>query len=201
VPIVASAAAPIAIVLFLSVVSADAQESRVATVSVSFVNSGGVSLDGTANLTSFVSEQGTDFAARFIKGVGTNIPFGTYRLEVDAEGFEKYVGAVNVGSPKVFVKVGLAWYGLENDLIWKDIFRGTISGRIEVGFCRASGVYLRWQYDATINPKTGWFDFGAVRPGSYSLVCVIDKSNVSFGVVNINASSPPLYFEVPSREK
>ncbi len=174
-----------------------------ATVTVSIVNAGGASLNDLAGseiakIISFKREEdGKDLAERFVKGVAKDIPFGTYRIVADGFGDEPFEGVIDVQTPEVFVSVGLAWYGVENDLLFKDVFRGTISGDFKGGHCRASGVYLRWQYDARINPQTGWFDFGAVRPGTYSVVCVIDAKPISFGVVEINAASPPLRFEIP----
>lgn len=174
-----------------------------AIVSVSIVNSGGKSLNDlarreVAKVKVFRNvEQGENLAPRFVNGVAKDIPFGSYAIEVDAEGMEPFRGVVDVETPEMFLKVGLAWYGVENDLIFKNVFRGTVSGGFKNGHCRASGVYLRWQYDALVNPQTGWFDFGAVRPGTYSVVCVIDDKPIPFGIVDINASSSPLRFEIP----
>lgn len=176
----------------------------VATVTVSIVTAWGDSIDTQSRGAKIVSfrdrEHNRDLAGRFVNGAASNVPLGSYELVVEAEGYERFEGMINVETPRVFLTVGLAWYGLENDLLFDNVFKGTISGKYEGGYCRASGLYLRWQYDALVG-SSGQFDFGAVRPGAYSVVCVIDGEPIPFGVVKINASSEPLLFHIPQKSK
>jgi hypothetical protein len=126
------------------------------------------------------------------------IPYGAYRLVVEAgaDGFYEAETKLEIFG-NVFTKIGLDWAGLENDGPGAH-FRGILKGRTfsKADSCRASGLYLRIEYDSPLDPVTGMFDFGFIRPGTYVLTCAINQAAIVVGTVSLNNSSPAQSFDV-----
>lgn len=174
------------------------------TVTVVAVNIAGDPLPGT-DVYSFVAEDETERVDLFQHDRASRVPYGRYRLSVQANGgYRETTLYVTVSAPEVRVTAALQWYGVENDL-GLGRFRGRIVGRIpgSVGFwCRASGLYLRDQFDSEVSPQDKAFDFGEVPGGWYVLTCVGDRKVVVVQrVLRIWPNSEPFEVEYSPSQK
>lgn len=184
-------------------------QPALAEVTIVAVMAGGNFLE-EFEIRSFRDAAGRERASSFVKGRATGIPMGIYRLKVEADAFEDAEVDVDVNSARTLIKLGLDWPGLELNERTRFQFRGTLKGPglVKSGpglpgvpaaqnSCRASGLYLRRQYDAPLDPATGKFDFGPVRAGAYIVTCMVGNSPMVLGSVNVNASSGDFSFEMP----
>jgi hypothetical protein len=174
-----------------------ARSDRSATVTILAVNAWGSVLPKWS-IHSFIDEQGKEWRTAFVKGRAVGIPYGTYRLVVEAgaDGFYDEETKLEI-SGNVFAKIGLDWAGLENDgpgAHFRGILKGSTLSKSDT--CRASGLYLRRDYDSPLDPATGAFDFGFIRPGTYALTCVINQAVVVVGTVRLNNSTPAQSFDI-----
>jgi hypothetical protein len=92
------------------------------------------------------------------------------------------------------ITAGLEWYGVENTRTTGRL-RGGLTGfpsTLGEWWCKASGLYLKGQYEATVKPDKLSFDFGEVPPGLYTLACVADNKFVVLRTVRIAADAVPI---------
>ena len=86
------------------------------TVTVVAVNIAGDPLPGT-DVYSFVAEDETERVDLFQHDRASRVPYGRYRLSVQANGgYRETTLYVTVSAPEVRVTAALQWYGVENDL-------------------------------------------------------------------------------------
>jgi hypothetical protein len=159
-----------------------------------------IGVDGFGNpvahidVLAFIGSDGVDRVKTFTHGVGSGLPYGRYRVEVDTPtNFRADDFDLEVGSPQVFATAGLVRIGIENVEITGK-FDGRIASilkNVAPGHCRASGVYLRRQYDSRVD-EAGGFDFGFVPVGSYSLTCADVNRAFLTEIVEIRADAQPL---------
>jgi len=186
----------------LAPTEAASQVTPTATVRVVAVDPSGKAVE-QPHILEFMNTEAArvDFQPAFAGMVGSHIPYGKYRLAV----IDEVTGSVaetivEVESAEIFMKLGLRWSGIESDGPAPNAFRGKVVGRTSSrgDSCRASGVYLRSQYDSELTVATESFDFGAVWPGLYTVECVIKGKLLHFGPVDIKWSTPPIVFRAPS---
>lgn len=92
-----------------------ARSDRLVTITIVAVDAWG-SILPRWSIDSFIDERGRDWRTAFVKGRATGIPFGTYRLVVEAgaDGFYDTETKLEIFG-NVFARIGLDWAGLEND--------------------------------------------------------------------------------------
>jgi hypothetical protein len=172
-------------------------EPKTAEVVVTAVDGFGTPLANTT-VDSFVDENGHDWVKLFPGDRGGGIPFGRYRISVQANGgYEEATFDIEVNSPHVIVTACLEWIGLFDNVRPAGRLRGQFIG-IPVGShldsCKASGVFSRMQYESPVSP-TREFDFGGIPPGMYILSCVGDKRVTLTRTVSVDAGTKPLRVE------
>jgi hypothetical protein len=150
-------------------------------------------------LDSFVDQDGRDRVGLFHGGPkAAGVPFGKYRVALHADiSYLPTTFDVEVAASDVLITPGLEWGGVENIRITGRL-RGNLVGfpsTSQSWWCKASGLYLRSQYESRVLPETLVFDFGDVAPGFYSLACLADDKLVVFRIVRINAGSTPITVE------
>jgi hypothetical protein len=122
----------------------------------------------------FVDEQGRDLVRLFRKDRGVDVPYGKYRISVQANGpYREATLDVEVNLPEVIITASLEDRGLVDNarLTWH--FRGRLVGfhvDSRSVWCKASGLYSRLQYESTLGSGLQ-FDFGDVPRGVYILSC------------------------------
>jgi hypothetical protein len=151
-----------------------------------------------------VDERGKNRVGLFHHDRATGVPYGRYRISVQANGgYRDSTFDIIVSAPDVRVTAALEWYGVENDLV-TGRFRGRIVGEVPqsiVLWCKASGLYSRDQFESEISQTARAFDFGDVPSGLYILTCVADKKVVALEVLRISASTAPFAINYkPSQE-
>jgi|SRR5580704_7683835 hypothetical protein len=166
-----------------------------ATVIVRAVDGFGNRLSDTA-IDSFVDHNGLDRVALFHGGAKADaVPLGNYRVTVRADvSFRKSTFDVEIAAPSVTITAGLEWYGIENARITGRL-RGRLAGfpsSLGQWWCKASGLYLKAQYEAAATRDSSNFDFGEVPPGLYTLACVADGKFVVLRTVRVAADVMPL---------
>lgn len=172
-------------------------EPKTAEVVVTAVDGFGTPLtNGTVD--SFVDENGHDWVKLFLRDRGTGIPFGKYRISVQANGgYEEATFDIEVNLPRVVVTACLEEIGLIDNVRPTGRFSGQFVG-IPVGLridsCKASGVYSRMQYESPVSPVLE-FDFGEIPPGMYILSCIGDKKVTLIRMVPVDAGTKPLRIE------
>jgi len=164
-----------------------------ARVTVRVVSEFGEPLAG-AVVDAFIDEKGHNHAALFRKGQeARNVPYGRYRIRIHADDYLPFSSEVEVGSPNVPITVGLEWPGVENHRV-----TATLSGKL-AGFpgswgewwCKASGLYLKLDYESPVNLDDMRFDFGEVPAGIYLLTCVADQKFVVVRTIRTAADTAP----------
>jgi len=166
--------AVVLIACFLANASAQSGSSkRLAEVKVFAVDGFGMALRNTT-VDAFVDESGHDLVRLFPRDRGTDVPYGRYRISVQANGpYRESTFDVEVNSPSVIITAALEAIGLiDNERV-----TGRLRGRLE-GFtveassvwCKASGVYSHAQFESRLGPDWA-FDFGEVPSGVYILSC------------------------------
>jgi hypothetical protein len=173
-------------------------QNRTKPANMAKVTVSGVSVVGTpvanAIVDAFVDEEGHDRVALFHRGpTATRVPFGKYRIAIHAVDFRPSTFYVDVNASDVLITAGLDWYGVENIPVTV-----RLSGKL-AGFpgswgdwwCKASGLYLRLQYESAVNPESLRFDFGEVPPGIYTLSCVANQKFVAVRTIRIAADTEP----------
>jgi hypothetical protein len=171
-------------------------EPKTAEVVVTAVDGFGTRLTNTT-VDSFVDEHGHDWVKMFPRDRGAGIPFGKYRISVQANGdFQEAAFDIEVNSPHVMVTACLEYIGIENTRPI-GLFSGQLAGvpvDLHFDWCKASGLYSRMQYESPVSP-TLEFDFGGIPPGMYILSCVGDKRVTLIRTVSVDAGSKPLRVE------
>jgi hypothetical protein len=179
------------------------RDTGTARITVVAVDSIGHPLSNT-DVYSFVDERGKDRVSLFHHDSAAGLPYGKYRISVQANGgFRESTFDLIVSAPAVRVTVALEWYGVENVLV-TGRFQGRIAGEVPpsaVLWCKASGLYTRDQFETEVSQTERAFDFGDVPPGLYILTCVADKKVVALEVLRISASTAPFVINYkPSQE-
>src|ERR1019366_4930109 len=157
------------------------RNTETARIKVVAVDSFGHLLSNT-DVYAFVDERGKDRVGLFHHDSATAVPYGKYRISVQANGgFRESTFDIIVSAPDVRVSAVLEWYGVENDLV-TGRFRGRIVGEVPRSaalWCKASGLYFRDQFESEVSQPERSFDFGDVPPGLYILTCVADRQIVA----------------------
>ncbi len=171
--------------------------TEIAEVVVTAVDGFGTPLTNTT-VDSFVDENGHDWVKLFPRDRGAGIPFGKYRISVQANGgYEEATFDIEVNLPHVAITACLEGIGLIDNVRPSGRLSGQVVG-IPVGLhidsCKASGVYSRIQYESPVSP-THEFDFGRIPPGMYILSCVGDKRVRLIRTVPVDAGTKPLRVE------
>lgn len=168
--------------------------TRSAKVTVIAVDILGHPLSNT-DVYSFLDENGKEKVGLFHRDEATGVPYGKYRISVQANGgFRESTFDVTVSAPEVRVTAQLAWYGIDN-AVTTGRFRGKIVGRAprpSTPWCKASGLYSRDQFESVVSQTESTFDFGDVPSGLYILTCVADREVVALEIVRIAAGARPL---------
>ena len=183
-------------ILSLPGISQDLPEPiRTARITVTAVNALGSAVSGI-KVDSFVDEKGREQVALFHGPRASNMPFGLYRITVESEitppGYYPATFDVDVNARDVLITAALEWGGLEGRVT------GPLRGRL-AGFppewshwwCKASGLYLRQEYESSVTAADLHFDFGEVPPGIYLLACVAEKKYIVVRTISINGGSKP----------
>jgi hypothetical protein len=175
---------------------------KTAKVVVTAVDGYGNPLSGTM-VTAFINAKGDDVVALFRSGsAASNVPFGRYRISVQANEFREASFDADIASPEVPITVSLEWYGLENARVTMT-FRGKLAGypaKSGSWWCKASGLYSRMQYESAVRPSDMTFDFGEVPNGFYVLSCVADRKFVVLRVVRPDGNGGPLTITFDPKE-
>jgi hypothetical protein len=163
-----------------------------ATVTVTAVDGFGNQLANTT-VDSFIDEQGHDLVKLFPRDRGTKVPFGKYRVSVQANGsYRETKFDVEISSSDVIITACLEYIGIENTRV-TGRFSGKVVGyslKSHAGWCKASGLYSRMQYESLMSPDLS-FDFGEVPSGIYILSCVAEKHVFLLRTVKIAADAKP----------
>jgi hypothetical protein len=182
--------------------NAPAKDTRRAKVVVVAVDGFGNRLTNTT-VDSFIDENGHDWVALFPRDRATDVPFGKYRISVQANGgYDEATLDVEINSPEVLITAALEWWGVENvkPAGW---LRGKVtsySGNPGDGWCKASGLYSRMQYESTLPSRNLTFDFGWIPAGIYNLTCVTGKKIIVLRTVQVSGGTVPLTIAVRSKE-
>jgi len=160
-----------------------------------------VAVDGFGNrltnttVDSFIDEYGHDLVALFPRDRATNVPFGKYRISVQANGgFDEATFDVDINSSRVLITAALEWYGVENVKEAGNL-RGKVAGyskNLREGWCKASGLYSRIQYESLLVSPDLVFDFGWIPIGIYTLTCVADSKVIVLRTVRVYGNTKPL---------
>jgi hypothetical protein len=174
--------------------SAPAREVRTAKVVVIAVDGFGNRLDDT-KVDSFVDENGHNLVALFPHDRATKVPFGRYRISVQATvDFAEATFDVDINSANVVITAALEWYGIENVKVTGRL-SGNLAGypkNLHDGWCKASGLYSRMQYESPLVGPGLAFDFGWIPAGIYTLTCVADSKVIVLRPVRVNGGTKPL---------
>jgi hypothetical protein len=152
----------------------------------------------------FVDEKGHDLVALFHSGpTASGVPYGQYRISVQAADFRPSTFHIDVAAPDVLITPGLEWYGVENSRITGEL-RGKLAGFPTAWndwWCKASGLYSRLEYESEVNPADLSFDFGEVPPGVWVVACVANQEFVALRTVRIAAEAAPFTIDyMPNRD-
>lgn len=176
---------------------------RKSTVAVSATDGFGTLLP-KVTVDSFVDEYGDDQVDLFRNGTtASGVPFGHYRIALHSDsGYRATTFEVEVLSLKVLITAGLEWYGVENTKI-----TGQLRGKLTAfpptwhdWWCKASGLYSRFEFESAVTSSDWSFDFGEVPPGIYILACVAEKKFIAVRTVRIAADAAPLTIRYKSHE-
>lgn len=186
--------------LAFSQIPRDTERAKIKVVAVDL---GGHPLSNT-DVYAFVDEMGIDRVGLFRHDHAAGVPYGKYRISVQANGgFRESTFDIIVSAPDVRVTAALEWYGVENVLA-TGRFRGRIAGdvpRSTVLWCKASGLYSRDEFESEVSQNERAFDFGDVPAGLYILTCVADKKVTALEVLSISGSTAPFVISYkPSQE-
>jgi hypothetical protein len=169
-------------------------DTRSAKVTVIAVDILGHPLSNT-DVYSFLDEEGREKVGLFHRDRATAVPYGKYRISVQANGgFRESTFDITVSAPEVRVTAPLAWYGVDNT-VTTGRFRGKIVGQVpkqSAPWCKASGLYSRDHFESVVSQTERAFDFGDVPAGLYVLTCVAERKVVALEVVRIAADAEPI---------
>ena len=172
-----------------------AGKGRTADIAVNVVGTFGEAIGG-AKIDSFVDEQGRDRVSLFHGLAANGVPFGQYRITVQAGDRYSSTLLVEVAAPNVLVTVGLEWPGLVGRVT------GRLQGRLDRfpstwgdWWCKASGLYTRLEYESAVTPPGLQFDFGRVPSGIYVVTCVANGKFFAVRTVRVAGDAAPFTLE------
>lgn len=192
-------AASVAGLLLFGLTTAVQQSSNQGTVHIHIVDAAGKDL-GEARVTSFDSGH-KQLADLFVHNVASGIPFGSYRLKVNAPGFWTAERQVLVLQPEVWVVVQLE-LGMGQGEGGLSTFEtsGIVTGwKKQDGpvWIRVAGIFSNAIADSKVGP-TGHFALAGLAQGKY--VLVVTQNGVPLQCRNFDVPlSKPLAIDLADR--
>ncbi len=173
--------------------------SRAATVLVRPVLLNGDLLPHSAWMDNFIDGAGRNWHDHFDlnTGIGTAIPYGTYRFEASYSTLPSSGGMVDIHQDEVLLVVGFGAEPIEGTDLRIEV-RGTIEGPTGTNsesWCKIMSVYGYDQYQSLL--RSGAFNFGEVTPGEYVLVCVSGPKLLFTTQIRVHGGAKMFHFKAP----